>query len=205
MIEIKTADEQGMISESAKPTIEVKTDRYNYTESIPILHLSQKPLTPYIPFIVKKGLDKPNNNLILRTSEKPTNPYSIEALKALKSNTADFFEAGEQYGVDPYFLVAVAILESGGGQSVPPGSFNPFGRVCGKGYDCISARDATTEKSLRWIKFRSWKEAIFDEAEYLRIQYLDRGLITPQQINQKYAEDKDWYKKIEAIIERIKD
>lgn len=176
-----------------KPTIEVKTDRYNDTKSIPILYLSPK--NALLDNLVDNKIEKVVNSVV--------NP--IEALKNLKDNTADFFEAGERYEVDSYLLMAVAILESGGGQSVPPDSFNPFGRVCGKGYDCVSARDATTEKSLRWIKFESWKEAIFDEAKYLKEHYYDLGFNTIELIGSKYAEDKNWAKKIRAIISKIKD
>ncbi len=180
--------EEDSASEIATPTIAENSDMYNYTRIIHVLYLSPKSL------LVDNTVDNKITEVV--------NP--IEALKNLKENTADFFEAGEQFEVDPYLVMAIGILESKGGQSVPAGSNNPFGRVCGKGYECVIARDATTEKNLYWIKFESFKEAIFDEAKYLRTQYLDRGLITPQQINQKYAEDKDWYKKIEAIITRIK-
>lgn len=164
--------EQGIIEEKENPKIEYpeNPDRYNYTNTIPILYLSPKP---------------------------------IEALKLLKDNTSDFFDAGEEFGIDPYLIMAIGIHESAGGQKIPPGSFNPFGRVCGKGYECVVARDATTGESVYWIKFESWKEAIFDEAKYLRTKYYDRGFNTIEKIGKIYAEDIYWPQKIRRIIKTI--
>lgn len=109
-----------------------------------------------------------------------------------------FFKAGEQYDIDPYLILAIADLESVFGKHIPPGSYNPFGRVCDKRYyKCAIAKDATTERMTYWNDYDSWEEAIYDEAKYLREKYVDLGLDTTCKIARKYAEDVNWCAKIQ--------
>jgi hypothetical protein len=77
-----------------------------------------------------------------------------------------FVSAGRAYGVDPYLLVAIAGAESSFGKQAQ--NFNPFG----------------------WgphIPFQGWNQAIRTVARGLRKGYLDEGLTTVEQIQQKWA------------------
>jgi beta-N-acetylglucosaminidase len=154
------------------------------------------------------------------SSDGPKTEYTelpeimIEPLPVLAIQTNDidllenhidaFFEAGKEYGVDPYLMLAIADLESVFGKRIPYGSYNPFGRTCGKEYRCVFATDATTKKELRWNAYENWNSAIFDEAKYLRTRYYDRGLDTPYKINTIYAEDKLWHQKVLVLMEKWK-
>lgn len=116
-----------------------------------------------------------------------------------------FFKAGEQYDVDPYLILAIADLESVFGKHIPPGSYNPFGRVCDKRYyKCAIAKDATTERMTYWNDYNNYTEAIWDESRYLKEQYYNKGLNTPCLVGKKYAEDKLWCQKITVLMEKWK-
>ncbi len=133
-----------------------------------------------------------------------TRPALIQKNDPLENYIDVFFKAGELYQVDPYLMLAIAQLESVFGKSIPYNSHNPFGRICGKEYKCVIATDATTSRSMHWNSYTTWEEAIYDESKYLRDHYYDKGLITTCQIANKYAEDKNWCKKIEVLIVKFK-
>jgi len=61
---------------------------------------------------------KPQIQRLLQEKQSPLLPYVNE-----------FVSAGEQYGVDPRILPAIAGVESSYGKSYPPQSFNPFGYI----------------------------------------------------------------------------
>lgn len=134
----------------------------------------------------------------------PVLAIQIDDNDLLENHIDAFFEAGRKYDIDPYLILAIADLESVFGKRIPYGSYNPFGRTCGKEYDCVVATDATTKKELHWNAYANWDDAIFDEAKYLRTRYYDRGLNTPDKIGVVYAEDKLWSSKIKVLMEKWK-
>lgn len=147
---------------------------------------------------------------------EPTPTPTPEPIRAVKIQPAPitgplvehvevFFKAGEQYDIDPYLILAIADLESVFGKHIPPGSYNPFGRVCDKRYyKCAIAKDATTERMTYWNDYENFEEAIWDESRYLKEQYYNKGLNTPCLVGKKYAEDKLWCKKIMVLMEKWK-
>lgn len=135
---------------------------------------------------------------LIYVPEEEKNQVSVNSCGEIK--TEYFVEAGSKYGVDWKLIYAIAELESQMGLHTPPGSCNPFGRVCGKGYVCIKAKDNSSGSSIYWNSYGSFRDAIFDQAEYLREKYLDIGLVTIDQIGRKYAESPYWSSKIKNII-----
>lgn len=83
-----------------------------------------------------------------------------------------FVDVSDKYQLDFRLLPSIAMQESNGGKKIISNSFNPFGFGIYEG----SA-----------IKFSSWEEAITKVGKTLRSDYLNRGLITPQQIMTKYT------------------
>ena len=82
-----------------------------------------------------------------------------------------FVNAGIQNNIDPYFVAAITMQESSGGEFVG-NSHNAWGRkALGGG----------------WMSFSSWKSGIFNEAQYLATNYLDEGLNSIHSISYKYC------------------
>jgi len=107
----------------------------------------------------------------------------------LDYHTQDFIDAGNKFSVDYKLLMAIATLESSYGLHVPYGnSYNPFGRKSSSG---------------GYIRFSSWQDAIYNQAEYLKTKYYNLGLDTVDKIGRKYAEDPNWSNKIKKIIDNL--
>jgi len=86
---------------------------------------------------------------------------------------ADFiFAVSQKYGLDYRLLVAIAQQESNLCKKIPPNSHNCWGWG-------IHSRGT--------LKFSSYPEAIEAVAKGLRKDYLDKGLLTPEQIMTKYT------------------
>lgn len=107
-----------------------------------------------------------------------------------------FQNAQKKYGVNALFLSALAGLESNRGKSpIAQNKNNLFGF---KAYD---------ENPYSFAKkFESFESGIDEVAKYLRDEYLSKSGIyfngkSIEDINKKYATDKEWHKKIKNIIE----
>lgn len=83
-----------------------------------------------------------------------------------------FIEAGRKYGMNPAFLAAVSMHETGNGASNAARFKNNVAGMMGK-------------KGLK--SYDTVEESIFDMARNLRQNYLDEGKITIAQIGAKYA------------------
>ena len=78
-------------------------------------------------------------------------------------------EVSDKYGLDFRLIPAIAMKESGGGDAVRSNSFNAWGFGNGRS------------------NFNSWEEAIDIVGKTLKEKYVDRGLVTPEQIMPVYA------------------
>lgn len=103
-----------------------------------------------------------------------------------------FVQAGRRYGIDPHLLVAISGAESGFG--VHAQGHNPFGWGPG-------------------IHFQNWRQAINRVAAGLKAGYIDKGLTTVEQIQQKWAPvnvsndpthlNSNWAKNVKAILAEL--
>lgn len=78
-------------------------------------------------------------------------------------------KAADRYQVDYRLIIAIAQCESNLCKKSPPNSYNCWGFENGE------------------TKFNSWENAFNQVAKTLREGYLDKGLLTPEEIMAKYA------------------
>jgi len=84
--------------------------------------------------------------------------------------------AGHRYNVSPYFLAAIAGVESTFGEEACGG--NAWGIAsCG-------------------VSFPTFKEGAWYTAKLLRESYINKGLTTPWAINRKYAASSTWGERV---------
>lgn len=104
------------------------------------------------PLIIERFLKKYNSPLL---------PYSKM-----------IFELSQTYGFDYYWIVAIAMQESGLCKNIPENSFNCWGYGIHK---------------KGTLRFESYDLALKSYANYLKTQYFDKGLNTPELIMKKYC------------------
>ncbi|MDO8486963.1 MAG: hypothetical protein Q7S45_01535 [Candidatus Curtissbacteria bacterium] len=78
-------------------------------------------------------------------------------------------EIADKYDIDYRLIPAIAMKESGGGNKAPKNTFNAWGFENGK------------------TQFDSWEQAIDIVGKTLKVRYIAKGLITPEQIMPVYA------------------
>ena len=98
-----------------------------------------------------------------------------------------------EMGVDPYMATAIMLHETGckWGCSYLVNACNNVGGQKGSGCGA-------------YAYFNSLDEGIMAFINNLSHNYIDYGLITPELINPKYAEDPNWAKNVNKYIEQIK-
>ena len=106
----------------------------------------------------------------------------------------EFIKVADEYKLDFRLLPAISMQESNGGRRIINNSHNPFGYG-------IYANKVT--------KFSSWEEAIEAVGKGLKENYLDEGLITPEQIMVKYTPPSVekggfWAKGVRTFMEELR-
>ena len=112
------------------------------------------------------------NSQILGVEINDTRPYIVSNFlenTALEPYSHTIVEVSDKYGIDYKLIPAIAMKESGGGNKAPPGTYNAWGFENGK------------------TRFDSWNQAIETVAKTLKERYVEKGLITPDQIMPVYA------------------
>lgn len=94
----------------------------------------------------------------LQKYQSPLLPYAKEIVRLSDENSLDF-----------RLIVAIAQCESNVCKKIPEGSYNCWGFENGS------------------TKFNSWEHALARVAKTLKEGYIDKGLVTPDQIMPKYA------------------
>lgn len=99
-------------------------------------------------------------------------------------------EEADKNGIDWKLLPAIAMQESNGGKKIPAGSNNAWGW------------GITASSSLG---FESWEKGIETVARGLKTDYINRGLLTPEQIMSRYtpaslSKGGSWAKGVEYFI-----
>ncbi len=82
------------------------------------------------------------------------------------------FDLSQTYGFDYYWILAIGMQESGLCKNIPENSYNCWG------YGINSAGT---------LRFPNYEVALKSYAEYLKRQYFDKGLNTPELIMKKYC------------------
>lgn len=111
----------------------------------------------------------------------------------LKGHASYLVEVADRYNLDYRLLPAIAMQESGGGKVIPDGTYNAWGY-------------AITETQT--LGFMGWEEAIDRVARGLKKDYIDKGLVTPEQIMTKYTpasleKGGAWAKGVNYFIEQL--
>lgn len=111
----------------------------------------------------------------------------------LKGQGAYFYDKAKALGVDPYMALAIVMHETGCNWncSYITKNCNNIGGIKGSG--CGS-----------YAKFSSLNKGIDLFLENLKYNYIDHGLTNAKAINNKYAENKSWYLKIEEYMKSFK-
>lgn len=100
------------------------------------------------------------------------------------------FELSKTYGFDYYWIVAIAQQESNLCKKIPDNSFNCWGYG-------IHAKGT--------LRFDNYELALRSYAEYLKREYFDKGLNTPELIMKKYCPHSDgsWAFGVRHFIEEM--
>lgn len=101
------------------------------------------------------------------------------------------FQISEDYGFEYYWIVAIAQQESNLCKKAPEGSHNCWGYGIHK---------------KGTLKFDNYEIAIKSYAEYLKREYFDKGLNTPELIMKKYCPSSNgsWANGVNQFIEELK-
>lgn len=101
------------------------------------------------------------------------------------------FQLSEDYGYEYYWIVAIAQQESNLCKKIPEDSHNCWGYGIHK---------------KGTLKFDNYELALKSYAEYLKRQYFDKGLNTPELIMKKYCPSSNgsWAKGVNQFIEELK-
>ncbi|MDD2224761.1 MAG: hypothetical protein PHP97_01205 [Candidatus Shapirobacteria bacterium] len=101
------------------------------------------------------------------------------------------FQISEDYGFEYYWIVAIAQQESNLCKKAPEGSYNCWGYGIHK---------------KGTLKFDGYELAIKSYAEYLKREYFDKGLNTPELMMKKYCPSSNgsWANGVNQFIEELK-
>ncbi|MFA5750235.1 MAG: hypothetical protein WC895_03360 [Candidatus Shapirobacteria bacterium] len=115
----------------------------------------------------------------LEKYDSPLAPYS------------DFiYQISKDYGYEYYWIVAIAQQESNLCKKIPDDSYNCWGYGIHK---------------KGTLKFESYELSIKSYAEYLKREYFDKGLNTPELIMKKYCPSSNgsWAKGVQQFIDEM--
>ena len=101
---------------------------------------------------------------------------------ALAGQGKAFVDAGIESNVDPYFIAAISIIESTGGNHCVR-RHNAWGRKSGGKNGAKFGRI----NANGWCSWDSWENAIRDESDYIARIYLDQGRTNAYSIARKYC------------------
>ena len=126
------------------------------------------------PIIVSNDTAGPNTieGQVLSVKIEDMRPYIVEDFlknTALESHSEFMVKAADKYNIDSRLIPAIAMKETGGGNTSPSESYNAWGFGNGS------------------TQFTSWESAIESVAKTLKEKYIDRGMVTPEEIMPIYA------------------
>ncbi len=156
----------------------------------------------------KKTTELQPENLLAEVEDVDPIVYDGLTLEQLiakieKSLSSDLKGKGELYvtyslekGVDPYLAVAISLHETGcrWGCSTLVKKCNNVGGQVG---------NPSCNGSV-YMAYETLDDGIKGFIDNIARNYVQKGLITPEEMNSKYAADKEWAKKVNKYIEQIK-
>jgi len=161
------------------------------TFSIPLLLIISTLVVGVMPVYAQTSRPQPYSQLAL-IEAKPVDPrvivlqdYLAKYNSPLRNYAKDFIEAADTYNLDWKLVPAITGVESTFGKRTP-GSYN---RPSYNGWGWGVYGDQA-------LGFQSWRHGIFTVSEGLRKNYVDKGYVTPQQMNKKYASSLTWGSKV---------
>jgi hypothetical protein len=134
----------------------------------------------------QKMIDCINNYIESSAPSGSPSPY--------KGMGEDFVKAGEQYGIHPGYIVAMARKESSLCTDSAAG-FLCFEKEGATNSPCYNAwgrkksgeNPACGEEGNWWTKYPSWKEGIYLHTEFIKRDYFDKGKTTVEDITPTYC------------------
>ena len=131
---------------------------------------------------------------IIKADARPViiEKYLAKYKSPLLPYARQIFEISETYGFDYYWIVAIAQQESNLCKKIPEDSYNCWGYGIHK--------NGT-------LKFESYDLALKSFAEYLKREYFDKGLNTPELMMKKYCPHSDgsWARGVQQFIDELEE
>lgn len=126
------------------------------------------------PIVVSEDTAGPNiiEGQVLAVKIEDMRPYIVEDFlknTPLENHSEFIVKTADKYNIDYRLIPAIAMKESGGGSAAPIQSYNAWGFGNGS------------------TQFTSWEGAIELVAKTLKEKYIDRGMVTPEEIMPIYA------------------
>ena len=126
------------------------------------------------PIVISEDTAGPNiiEGQVLAVKIEDMRPYIVEDFlknTALESHSEFMVKTADKYGIDYRLIPAISMKETGGGNASPSRSYNAWGFGNGS------------------TQFTSWEGAIESVAKTLKEKYIDRGMVTPEEIMPVYA------------------
>lgn len=127
------------------------------------------------------------------TIEELTDKLNRVLSSDLSGTGSSFATYSISLGVDPYLAVAIAMHETGctWDCSYLMKTCNNVGGQKGEGCNGYKAYDTLDD-------------GIYGFIENIKVNYVDYGLNTAEEMNPKYAEDPEWFSKVNKYIEKIR-
>lgn len=200
--------------ENSEP-VQVSKAEEKIEDSIALAQTEETPkvVNEEVPVQEETVTPEPENIETVETPEPPvvvTDPIVFDRLtmtelteklnRSLKSKLAGTGETFAKYavemGIDPYLAVAIVLHETGcnGTCSDLVMNCNNVGGMKGSP-GCNGGS---------YKAFDTLEEGIYSFMNNLKVKYIDQGLVTPEQINTKYASSTAWAGKIHYYMDKIK-
>lgn len=141
--------------------------------------LAKEPIAPAQESIIVAKQTDPRTLILKKYFARYNSP--------LEAHAQDFIEAADTYGVDWKLVPAISGVESTFGKAIP-GGYNGWGwGVYGD----------------QALGFSSWRDGIFTVTKGLKEDYMSRGLLTPYQLNTRYAASPTWGWRVDFFMKDI--
>lgn len=101
-----------------------------------------------------------------------------------------------EYGVDPYLITAIILHETG-----CKWNCSYLVKACN---NVAGQKGSPSCNGGSYKKYDTLDDGIKGAIYNVAVNYIQKGLTTPEEINTKYAENKTWYIKINNYINEIK-